>query len=109
MGYYSSRFLQISRERFYTYRVPLPPTVLYLLKTSVILRLSMEPTLEEKVIAESTVREKMQTGVKEVIPFLEHEIECPRCHDSMLLCSDFDNLYYACQECDFCLYTIKKN
>jgi hypothetical protein len=43
-----------------------------------------------------------------LVPFLEHEIECPRCHDSMMLCSDFDNLYYVCEECDFCLYTIKK-
>lgn len=69
----------------------------------------MEPTLKEKVIAESTVAKKVETEENEVIPFLEHEIECPRCHDSMLLCSDFDNLYYACEECDFCLYTIKKN
>jgi hypothetical protein len=43
------------------------------------------------------------------VPFLEQEIECPRCHDSMMLCSDFDNLYYVCQECDFYLYTIKKS
>jgi hypothetical protein len=43
------------------------------------------------------------------VPFLEQEIECPRCHDSMMLCSDFDSLYYVCQECDFCLYTIKKS
>jgi hypothetical protein len=27
----------------------------------------------------------------------------------MMLCSDFDNLYYVCEECDFCLYTIKKS
>jgi hypothetical protein len=45
----------------------------------------------------------------EQAPFLEHDIECPRCHDSMILCSDFDSLYYVCEECDFCLYTIKKN
>jgi hypothetical protein len=46
---------------------------------------------------------------KQQVQFMEHEIECPRCHDSMLLCSDFDSLYYVCEECDFCLYTIKKN
>lgn len=38
---------------------------------------------------------------------IEHEIECPRCHDSMVLCSEFDGLYYFCESCDFCLYTIK--
>jgi ribosomal protein S27AE len=39
---------------------------------------------------------------------LEQDIECPRCHGSMALCSDFDSLYYTCEECDFTLYTIKK-
>lgn len=37
---------------------------------------------------------------------LENEIECPRCHDDMTLCSEFDNLYYFCEECDFCLFTL---
>ena len=32
---------------------------------------------------------------------IEQEIECPRCHDTMALCSDFD---YVCEECDFLLY-----
>ena len=45
---------------------------------------------------------------EEQIPVLEHEMECPRCHGSMALCSDFDSLYYACDGCDFTLYTIKK-
>jgi acetyl-CoA carboxylase beta subunit len=40
---------------------------------------------------------------------IEHEIECPQCHDIMTLRSDFDNLYYCCEECDFMLYTIKRN
>lgn len=39
---------------------------------------------------------------------IENEIECPRCHDSMTLCSDFDRLFYSCDTCDFCLYTIKR-
>jgi hypothetical protein len=39
----------------------------------------------------------------------EHEIECPRCFDTMTLRSDFDNLYYSCEECEFILYTIKRN
>ena len=36
---------------------------------------------------------------------LENEIECPRCHDVMTLCSDFDFLYYKCEECYLPLYT----
>jgi hypothetical protein len=64
----------------------------------------VEPKLEAEVIAAST-----PIGEEKKIEVLEHEIECPRCHDSMVLCSDFDNLYYVCDECDFCLYTVKKN
>lgn len=36
---------------------------------------------------------------------LENEIECPRCHEIMTLCSDFDLLYYKCEECYLPLYT----
>ena len=72
----------------------------------VLLSFMVEPKLElEKVMAASTADNEEQ-GIP--VQFLEHEIECPRCHDSMMLCSDFDNLYYVCEECDFCLYTIKK-
>jgi len=35
---------------------------------------------------------------------IEQEIECPRCHDMMALCSNFDRLGYVCEECDFLLY-----
>jgi hypothetical protein len=67
----------------------------------------VEPKLEtEKVIAPN-INAKEEQEIP--IPFLEDEIECPRCHDSMILCSEFDNLYYVCEECDFCLYTIKKS
>lgn len=45
---------------------------------------------------------------KEQVVSIENEIECPRCHDSMTLCSDFDRLFYSCDGCDFCLYTIKR-
>lgn len=38
---------------------------------------------------------------------IEHEIGCPRCYEVMTLCSDFDSLYYLCEECDFSLYTLK--
>ena len=39
---------------------------------------------------------------------IEHEIDCPRCYDTMTLRSDFDSLYYFCEECAFILYTIRK-
>jgi hypothetical protein len=32
---------------------------------------------------------------------IEREIECPRCHDVMTLCSEFDRLGYFCEECGF--------
>jgi hypothetical protein len=67
---------------------------------------SVEPKLEaERVMAASAAAKEEEERVQ----FMEHEIECPRCHGSMALCSDFDNLYYFCEECDFCLYTIKRN
>ena len=65
----------------------------------------VKPKLKvENVMAENT---PVQADKKRM-EFLEHEIECPRCHDSMALFSDFDNLNYVCGECDFCLYAIKK-
>jgi Zn finger protein HypA/HybF involved in hydrogenase expression len=67
----------------------------------------VESKLEaEKVMAAGTAVKEQE---KQQVQYMEHEIECPRCHDSMALCSDFDNLYYVCEECDFCLYTIKRN
>ena len=44
---------------------------------------------------------------KKISDTIEHEIECPRCYNIMTLCSDFDSLYYLCEECDFSLYTLK--
>ena len=38
---------------------------------------------------------------------IEHEIGCPRCYNVMTLCSNFDSLYYLCEECDFSFYTLK--
>ena len=35
---------------------------------------------------------------------IEQEIECPRCHDIMTLCSQFDRLGYYCEECSFSLH-----
>lgn len=48
-----------------------------------------------------------QDGERKITDTIEHEIECPRCYNIMTLCSDFDSLYYLCEECDFSLYTIK--
>ncbi|MDP8888687.1 MAG: hypothetical protein M3M89_03565 [Thermoproteota archaeon] len=67
----------------------------------------VEPTLETEKVMPASMRAK--EGQENTVPFLEQEIECPRCHDSMMLYSDFDSLHYVCQECDFCLYTIKKS
>ena len=39
---------------------------------------------------------------------LQFEIECPRCFEIMALCSNFDSLYYFCEECNFHLYTHTK-
>src|SRR6266487_2402329 len=36
---------------------------------------------------------------------LQFEIECPRCYDTMELCSDFNGLHYFCEQCGFSLHT----
>ncbi|MGI0005574.1 MAG: hypothetical protein ACREAO_05830 [Nitrososphaera sp.] len=64
--------------------------------------------MAETKLEESVVEVREAEVVEEQAEALEHEIECPRCRDSMTLCSDFDRLYYFCEECDFFLYTIKK-
>jgi hypothetical protein len=87
----------------------LPPSlqgVAVLKKKYKLLHFMVEPALEtEKVMPLNMSDTEEQENP---VPFLEDEIECPRCHDTMTLCSDFDSLYYVCEECDFCLYTIKK-
>jgi predicted nucleic acid-binding Zn ribbon protein len=40
---------------------------------------------------------------------LENEIECPRCHEMMTLYSEFDLLYYKCEECNLPLYTAQNS
>ena len=35
---------------------------------------------------------------------IDQEIECPRCHDLMILSSEFDRFGYFCEECSFLLY-----
>ncbi len=38
-----------------------------------------------------------------VLSELDHEIECPRCHEIMELYSKFDELLYSCESCSFLL------
>jgi hypothetical protein len=55
-------------------------------------------------IKNSQIEQQQETPIE-----INHEIECPRCYAMMSLCSDFDSLFYSCEECSFILYTIKKN
>jgi hypothetical protein len=52
--------------------------------------------------------EEEQQQKQEIVTDIEHEIDCPRCYDTMTLRSDFDSLYYFCEECAFILYTVRK-
>lgn len=45
----------------------------------------------------------LQTEKELTIPDIEQEIECPRCNDIMALSSDFNRLYYFCEECNLSL------
>ena len=47
----------------------------------------------------------VQQNIHDTKTELELEIECPRCYDNMTLCSDFDGLYYFCEQCAFLLHT----
>jgi hypothetical protein len=38
-----------------------------------------------------------------LITELDNEIECPRCNETMELCSSFDKLVYSCESCSFLL------
>jgi hypothetical protein len=35
---------------------------------------------------------------------IEQEIECPRCHDIMTLCSEFERICFLREECNLPLY-----
>jgi hypothetical protein len=66
----------------------------------------VEPKLEtEEVMVENTAAKEEEQQMQ----FLKPEIEYPGCRDDMELCSDFDNLYYVCNECGFSMYAIKRN
>ena len=46
--------------------------------------------------------EKGETTIT-LVPEIAQEIECPRCYETMVLSSDFDKLFYCCEECHFSL------
>ena len=66
-------------------------------------RMSRTVSLESQYVMMRNQRE----AERKASDTIEHEIECPRCYNVMTLCSDFDSLYYLCEECDFSLYTLK--
>ena len=67
--------------------------------------------LETSVKTENSpqIEEQQRQQKQEIVTDIEHEIECPRCYDTMTLRSDFYSLYYFCEECAFILYTIKRS
>lgn len=66
--------------------------------------------LERSIRNSLQIEEQKHGQEQEKIPTdMEREIECPRCYDTMTLRSDFDSLYYSCDECGFILYTIKRS
>ena len=67
-------------------------------------RVSKVAALETQYVMQIGNQHEMESKVSDTI---EHEIGCPRCYNVMTLCSDFDSLYYLCEECDFSLYTLK--
>ena len=67
-------------------------------------RVSKTVALESQHVMRIGDQHGTESKVRDTI---EHEIGCPRCYNVMTLCSDFDSLYYLCEECDFSLYTLK--
>jgi hypothetical protein len=55
------------------------------------------------------IEDSQMEDIQEIPIEINYEIECPRCYGVMSLRSDFDSLFYSCEECSFILYTIKKN
>jgi cell division protein FtsB len=67
-----------------------------------VLNMSKELLLQQQAELDAlqNEEEKEQTPMKDI----DREIECPRCHDIMILSSDFDRLGYLCQECDLSFF-----
>jgi hypothetical protein len=56
-----------------------------------------------KTLEESSVPEQKEESA---LSELDMEIQCPRCDDTMELCSSFDKLVYSCESCSFVLKCI---
>jgi hypothetical protein len=71
--------------------------------------LEKSDSLKIKILTDKVAMKKLQEQDKEYSEEkeLEYEIDCPRCKDVMILCSEFDSLYYLCYNCDFYLYALK--
>ena len=53
-----------------------------------------------EILEESSIPEqKEEPGLSE----LDMEIQCPKCNETMELCSSFDKLVYSCESCSFLL------
>lgn len=86
---------------------PSPQGVLLLMKDGREFRLMTRSNRRAETELSGTSSDTRK-GKPDTTRILEQEIECPRCHDSMTLYSEFDSLYYSCETCDFCLLTLKK-
>jgi hypothetical protein len=63
----------------------------------------MSTKLQSPEIDADLQKEEEEENDDQTMKDIEHEIECPRCSDTMTLSSDFDKLGYVCQECDLLL------
>jgi hypothetical protein len=65
----------------------------------------LPPKMEPENQALETFEEASLPEQKEqsVLTELDNEIECPRCNETMELCSNFDRLLYSCESCSFLL------
>jgi hypothetical protein len=52
--------------------------------------------------------ESMDSGSCDYKKEIEFEIECARCYDTMALCSDFNGIYYFCENCGLLLHTYRR-
>ena len=58
----------------------------------------MEPETQVLEVIEESLQEQKEESV---LSELDMEIECPRCNDIMELQSNFDELVYTCESCNF--------
>ena len=54
-------------------------------------------------LREEGKEEEEEELVVETLQELDHEIECPKCDDVMVLSADFDSICYLCEQCKFSL------